>query len=332
MVRIAMKKLTFILLLISVVLSGCKRKVDIASIKPGDIIALNEALVKEPENTQLLAMRADYFASNQRFEEAIDDLKTALELTEDKYDIYMKLAALYVLQGSPQQSLEVLNSCLELRPDDLNALNKKARLYFVMQDYENCAAAVERVLSIDKGNAEALYTKGNALEETGEIDKAIESYQEALLDDSKHFESLLHLGYIFLEKDVNLAKDYFSNAAKVNPQSLEALYNMAMIAQENDNPDEALKIYSEMLRINPSHKLAMYNSGYVHLVYKQDFPKAISFFNQAILVDSTYADAYFNRGYSYELSGDKESAKADYQKVLQLNPDYKNIKQRLNLH
>jgi tetratricopeptide (TPR) repeat protein len=325
-----MKRIYLLTILVALLLMSCHRKVDISKIKPGDIIALNEAIKSEPENAALYNLRAEFYASEQKFDDAITDLNKAIELTDDKFDLYVKLSGIYILNGSPQQALEALNKSLELKPDNIPALNKKAKLYFIMKDYENCAAAVEKVLSIDKGNAEALYIKGNALEEAGEIDKAVEAYQEALLDNSKHYESLLHLGYIFLEKDINLAKDYFANAVKINPQSTEALYNLAMIAQENNHPNDALKLYENMLKINPSDKLALYNSGYVQLVYLQDFVKAISFFNQVILVDSTYADAYFNRGYSYELAGDKPAAKADYQKVLQLNPDDKKVKQRLN--
>lgn len=311
---------------------GCHKKVDVSKIKPGDIVAINEAIKSEPENAALYLMRTDFYAARQQFDNAISDLNKAIELSDNKFDLYLKLSGLHVLNGSPQQSLEALNKSLEIKPEDINALNKKAKLYFIMKDYENCAATVEKVLSIDKGNADAYYIKGNALEETGKTDLAIEAYQEALLDNSKHYESLLHLGYLFLDKDINLAKDYFANAAKVNSKSPEALYNLAMIAQESDHPNDALKLYEAMLKINPSDKVALYNSGYVQLVYLQDFTKAISYFNQAILVDSTYTDAYFNRGYSYELLGNKDAAKADYQKVHQLNPEYKNIKQRLNSH
>lgn len=329
-ITFTMKRIYLLTILVTVTLMSCHKKVDINKIKPGDIIAINEAIKSEPDNAALFNLRAEYYAARQKFDDAIADMNKAIELSDDKFDLYVKLSGMYILNGSPQQALEALNKSLELKPDNIPALNKKAKLYFIMKDYENCAAAVEKVLSIDKGNADALYTKGNALEEAGEIDKAIEAYQEALLDNSKHYESLLHLGYIFLEKDVNLAKDYFANAVKINPQSTEALYNLAMISQENEHPEDALKLYDNMLKINPSDKLALYNSGYVELVYLQDFAKAISFFNQAILVDSTYADAYFNRGYSYELLGDNEASQADYQKVYKLNPDYKNIKQRLN--
>lgn len=325
-----MKRIIPLLLLMMIVQLGCHKKVDISKIKPGDVIALNEAIKNEPKNAALYLMRADYYTSRQHFDDAISDMNKAIELSDNKFDLYLKLSGLYVLNGSPQQSLESLNKSLELKPDDINALNKKAKLYFIMKDYENCAATVEKVLRIDKGNADAYYIKGNALEETGKTDLAIEAYQEALLDNSKHYESLLHLGYLFLDKDMILAKDYFANAAKVNSQSPEPLYNLAMIAQESDHPNDALKLYETMLKINPADKIALYNSGYVQLVYLQDFTKAISFFNQAILVDSTYIDAYFNRGYSYELLGNKDAARADYLKVHQLNPEYKNIKQRLN--
>jgi tetratricopeptide (TPR) repeat protein len=115
-----------------------------------------------------------------------------------------------------------------------------------------------------------------------------------------------------------MAMDYFRNALKSDSTSLEALYNLGMLYQENGFPDKALETYATMLRFDGKNKLALYNSGYVNLVYLHKYQASADFFTKAIASDTAYADAYYNRAYSFELLGDESKARNDYEKVLEL--------------
>ncbi len=64
--------------------------------------------------------------------------------------------------------------------------------------------------------------------------------------------------------------------------------------------------------------MAHYNKGYVHLVYKEEYAEAVSAFSRAIEIDNEYTDAYYNRGFAYELMGDLAGARKDYERVLRM--------------
>lgn len=51
-----------------------------------------------------------------------------------------------------------------------------------------------------------------------------------------------------------------------------------------------------------------------------DLERALDFYNQAIGLDPTYADAYMKRSNAYAISGRNTEAQADYNKALELNP------------
>ncbi len=68
----------------------------------------------------------------------------------------------------------------------------------------------------------------------------------------------------------------------------------------------------------------------INLVYLKDFEAAVKFFSKSISLDPKYTDAYFNRGYSYELMGDFINARKDYQKALELFPNYERSIKGLN--
>jgi tetratricopeptide (TPR) repeat protein len=198
-------------------------------------------------------------------------------------------------------------------------LVQESRLYLIMKDYEGCAATVEQILGIEPSNADALYIKGMALMENDKMDLAIESFRMVILNNQKHYDALMQLGFIYEDRDPKIAIEYFKSATLARPESIEALYNLALLYQENMEPDKAIQSYESIIKLDSTYKEAYYNIGYVNLVYREKFHDGIEYFDKAIKLDSVYSDAYFNRGYCYELLKMKTEARRDYQKVLSLN-------------
>jgi tetratricopeptide (TPR) repeat protein len=64
-----------------------------------------------------------------------------------------------------------------------------------------------------------------------------------------------------------------------------------------------------------------FNRG-VDYTQKGDFKKAVSDFNKAIEVNPEFVVAYLNRGFSYSRMGELDEAIADYTKAIALNPRY----------
>jgi protein O-GlcNAc transferase len=291
---------------------------------------LNDKIADDSKNADLLQQRADYFTNHDKLNDAIADINKAIELDATKPAYFLSLSDIYILMGKPQQALESIEKAISLDDKSVVSYLRKARLYMIMKDYEHCAETVEKVFSLDKQNADAFYLKGYVLAEYGDTLKAIDAYRKAVQSNQLHFDALMQLGTIFGDKDPAMATSYFENALKSNPKSMETLYNLGMLYQENGKPAEALKKYSEMLKIDPKNRFALYNSGYVNLVYLKNYVKAIEFFTSAFRSDSTYADALFNRGFAFELSGDNTKAREDYNKVLKISINHPKAIEGLN--
>jgi tetratricopeptide (TPR) repeat protein len=76
------------------------------------------------------------------------------------------------------------------------------------------------------------------------------------------------------------------------------------------------------MKSDSTFRNAPYNTGYIYLVYRNDFPKAADYFSKAIEVDPAYFEAWFNRGYANELMGKYDQAVSDYKKALQIQVNY----------
>ena len=63
--------------------------------------------------------------------------------------------------------------------------------------------------------------------------------------------------------------------------------------------------------------------------YMKDYKSAITHFTDAIRVNSEYAEAFYNRGVAFELTGATKSAEKDYRQTLSIVPRFKLAKDKL---
>ncbi len=106
---------------------------------------------------------------------------------------------------------------------------------------------------------------------------------------------------------------------------MEALYNRGLFYQENErNYDKAIQDYTSAVQISPNYAMAHYALGFIHFQYLKVSDQAVKHYSDAIKADSTWPEAYFNRGLAFETMGNIAAANADYTKALSLRPDYAN--------
>ena len=95
-------------------------------------------------------------------------------------------------------------------------------------------------------------------------------------------------------------------------------------AHQNDNPDDAIAYYTEVIRLDPTDisivSIAYYSRG---LAYgeKGEVDSAIENYNESIQLNPDFADAYNYRGIAYKNKGKIDRAIEDYDQAIQLKPD-----------
>jgi tetratricopeptide (TPR) repeat protein len=285
---------------------------------PRELADMNAAIEKEPENAALYTQRSEYYVRRELFNNALSDINKAIELDPEYVKAYTGLSAIYLLMGKPQESLDALNQVLKFDDKNADVYLKKAKLYLIMKDYENCAASIQKTLEVDPEQADAYFLKGMALMENEKMELAIASFERAVSIEQDHFDALMQLGYIWEKKDQKMSIEYFRSASKSNAKDTEALYNLGLLYQENNQPEKAIQAYETIIKLDPAHKHAFYNIGYVNLVILNNYPKGAEYFSKAIALDPNYTDAWYNRGYCYELLKDYDKARSDYRQVLKI--------------
>jgi lipoprotein NlpI len=145
-----------------------------------------------------------------------------------------------------------------------------------------CTRAIESGQLSGKGLAFAFYRRGNAYNEQGDYDRAIDDYNEALQLNPKHANALSNRGVAYGHKgEYDLAIQSYDEALRLNPRHLNALYNRGNAYTRKGEYDRAAQDYDQVLQLNPKHTNAYSSRGFVRF-FQGQFTAAVPDFSEAV--------------------------------------------------
>ena len=97
-----------------------------------------------------------------------------------------------------------------------------------------------------------------------------------------------------IEKDLNIKKELYTNALKVNPKFLDAYINRGLVFNELKNYEASISDYDKAIELDGKCALAYNNRGYSKFL-KDDFDGALQDYNKAILLNPKFKMALDNK-------------------------------------
>jgi predicted O-linked N-acetylglucosamine transferase (SPINDLY family) len=183
-------------------------------------------------------------------------------------------------------------------------------------------------------DAISLYNRALILKESGQLQAAVEKYEEAIRLKSDFVEAYYNKGNALRElKQYEQAIVSYEAAISFKPDFEMAYFTKGNTYKEIKKFKLALKCYESAIELNPSYSEAYSNKGVV-LKELELFTDAVVSFDKAIALKPDLAEAYYNRGSSLEKLNQLESALESYEKAFELNPEIDflfGIKQQLRL-
>lgn len=166
------------------------------------------------------------------------------------------------------------------------------------------------------------------------ITNAEQLYNQVLNKDPNHFESIFHLGSIYLQQrnfvkskqlfekavkiqpnfpvvlhnlgqsykelgDTDKAIMYFKKAIKIQPNIVASHNNLGLIQKELGKNDEAIKCFQNAIKIQPKLATSHNNLGIVYITIKK-YEDAIKCFEKAIEINKQFTMAHYNLGKTYK--------------------------------
>jgi tetratricopeptide (TPR) repeat protein len=164
--------------------------------------------------------------------------------------------------------------------------------------------------------------KADAAYKAGRYDEAVAEYEKLLalrpdLADTVN----QHIGFAYIqEKNYDKAVEYLEKVLASDPQNQQIRAIAAQAALEGKMMDKAKELLAGLDDSKITSPDVFFNMG-VSFLNAGDVPTAIDYFGKAIKLDPTYVDAYYRRALGYLGQGKSAEAKADFEKVIELQPE-----------
>ncbi len=318
-------------------LTGCKtgqkNTTDNESVNETDTTAVKDTVFSiadlttmirhDPLNANLFAQRAEAQAASEKFEEALNDISLAIRLDSLNPMYYVIQAEYFIYNGQPNSAKKGLNLCLNLFPDNTDVMLKLAEIHFYLKEYSQAKQMLMKVATINDNIGQIYFLQGLILLENRDTANAIRNLRVAVDKEPDFYSAYIMLGSIHSKLNNDLAIDYYRAAIDISPDSYEARYNLALYLQDHNFTTEALNEYQYIIEnIDSVSANPYYNIAYINMIYNEDFDKALEYFSLAIEKEPEYVEAWYNRGFVYEVTGKLKKARDNYEQSLTLQPNY----------
>lgn len=247
-----------------------------------DAIKQFDYVVKlEPNYSSAYSFRAESYIGLKKYNEAIDDVISALGIDRDR-------KAFYELQ-------ELADSAFEQ------------------------TVAKLKVQKIKEPNEQSWdYDLGIVYERAAKYNKAIAYYKESLEKESNIITaSRISSCYDDLG-DYDKALEYCNQAIALDSVKANYLYEKANILDNAGRTQEAIKTMSDYIANTPDEPAGYYQRGWFK-DHSGDIEGALEDYTMAITLQPNEAYAYLNRGVLYRLKGENAKAESDFKQVVRLD-------------
>ena len=190
-----------------------------------------------------------------------------------------------------------------------------------MKQWEKGTEYLLHSIGLDSTNSVGYYNLSQASKSLENYDLCKHALEEAIHWDSSYASAWLNLGSLYYghyrdpEKAIAVSKSGF----QLNPEKLKLASNIAGISAMigvNDVAEE----YANIVLARKPHDIPMLNVMGIIQSNRGNHEKAIEIYEQILIVDPNYANAYSNIGVANIELGRLDEAEANLQIALEINP------------
>ncbi len=165
-----------------------------------------------------------------------------------------------------------------------------------------------------------LLGEGNACEDAGRMEEAMQHYEAAIRLAPTLARGHLNRGNLLLAVgDTQGALDAFATALAQDPAYASAHYNMGNVYVRSGRPQEALAAYRKAIAAKPEFADAEVAQGVV-LEGLGQTEAAVGSYRRALALNPQYAEVHASLGNALRALGQNADAAASYRRVLEINP------------
>jgi tetratricopeptide (TPR) repeat protein len=177
---------------------------------------------------------AERFLREKNVEEAISMYEKAVKLDREDFDVRMKLAALYKLDGRSEKAVEEL----------LEAVNYKLS----QGQLDDAEKFLREIKKLSPEDTRADLKLAQVLRLKGQGSKAIELAEDVLKKEANNLEAMTLLGNLYYEEGkLEAAKNMFIKILNTYPSNVNARYRLGRIQLAEGEVDRAFEYFEPLI-------------------------------------------------------------------------------------
>jgi tetratricopeptide (TPR) repeat protein len=269
---------------------------------------LKALLGEDPESAEahmLLGVALRSLAAPEHLGDAQAELRQALMLDPGLHWARFALARIYMDLGRDTRALQELEVCLKGVPNQPLFLSFLGEVYRRLGQPERSLKFNQEALTREPNLSILRLHRALAWRDLGEPERAVDELEAGLRAEPVLPEMLRMLGVLYLHrKEADQAIRILQKAAALDPSSAEGHLQLARAYLQRQQPDEALR---QLVHALPAGRPILSSPYFQNLE----------------------ADVHFVKGEAYWMKGQKEAALKAYQRVIEIDPDHREARDRL---
>ena len=267
----------------------------------------------------LYAQRGKFYADIENYNEALKDYATAYKINPKNTDVLFERANLFYNMENYAASDADWKQVLKIEKDNINAQIGLARNMIGRKQTDDAIKELNRLENIDPRNPYIFRYRSDAYADKGNYQKAIDDLiYWCYLDDVDKIKSSILLKYADHEFTYALAK-VSEMILKDKDDCIQWLILRTTLYKENEMYREAVEDYNNIEALLPSPEIFIFYNRGICYTETGEYDRAIADFDEGLkLKEDKYL--YIGRGRANRLKGEFQAAKADYTKVIELDP------------
>jgi len=231
-------------------------------------------------------------------DQAIDHYEEAVRINPDFADAYDNLGAELAGRGDIDEAVRYYQEALRCNPDKYETHNNLAVVRLQQGNIDEANRHLRAMLDVEPNDASAHFNLATNLlnqGQQGQLEEAVEHYTAAIL---------------------------------ARPSYVRAHANLGVALNRLGMYEKAIEHHNEVLRLRPDHPRAHFNLV-IALCRLERCDEAVERCTEVLAKRPLDLGIQYARGYALEQGGRLQEAAVQYQKLLQLNANHTQARQRL---
>ncbi len=228
-----------------------------------------------PEEFRGLVGVVETMAARGRMNEAVEEMRDAVQAEPDRRDLKEGLANLLVRTENYDDAIGLYREVLDRDPNAAAVLFRLAETYRRKGDLNNAEEYFQRSAEAAPNDPAPLLQLGLLLDSTGRAPQAEPIYEQVLRIAPENPVALNNLAFIKAQtgSDLDRALSMAQRATQAAPNNLEIKDTLGWIFIKKSLTEDAVRIFSDLVKADPQNPMYRYHYG-MALDQKGDKPGA----------------------------------------------------------